>query len=221
MTYFTKDYHKFLKDLNKNNNREWFHANKKRYETSVKNPFYDFVEVMIEQLSAIDKRIVITPKDAIFRINRDIRFSKDKTPYKTQMSAILSPGGRKNRSTPGLYIQFGVEDVRLYSGMYMVDKKVLQRIREKIVSHPKEFKKLITTKKFVNHFGEIHGEKNKRIPKEFQESAAQQPLLFNKSFYYFATFKPTIVEEPKLPKLLIDHFKAAQPLNAFLAEALD
>ena len=137
------------------------------------------------------------------------------------MSAILSPGGRKNRSTPGLYIQFGVEDVRLYSGMYMVDKKVLQRIREKIVSHPKEFKKLITTKKFVNHFGEIHGEKNKRIPKEFQEPAAQQPLLFNKSFYYFATFKPTIVEVPKLPKLLIDHFKASQPLNAFLAEALD
>lgn len=222
MAYFTKEYLQFFKGLKKNNNREWFHANKKQYESAVKKPFYDFVEKMIDQLSALDKTIVLTPKDCIFRINRDIRFSKDKTPYKTQMSAVIAPGGRKQLSgPPGLYIQFSVEDVRIYSGMYRLEKKDLQNIREAIASQPKEFAKLIKAKKFVNKFGEIHGEKNKRLPKEFQEAAEQQALLYNKSFYYFAQFKADLVLDPKLPKILVDHYKAAQPLNAFFRAAME
>ncbi|MEM9823329.1 MAG: DUF2461 domain-containing protein, partial [Bacteroidota bacterium] len=204
-----------------NNHREWFHANKKRYETDVKKPFYAFVELMIDQLAALDRTILLTPKDCIFRINRDIRFSKDKTPYKTQMSAIISPGGRKALSgPPGLYLQFSVEDARIYSGLYQIEKKDLQNIREAIASQPKEFAKLIKAKKFVDTFGEIHGEKNKRLPKDLREAAEAQPLIYNKSFYYFASFPPDFILDPQLPQILVKHFKAAQPLNAFLRAAM-
>ena len=96
MAYFTKDFTKFLKDLEKNNNREWFNENKKRYEESVKEPFYNFIDEMIMRINAIDNNVAIQPKDAIFRIYKDVRFSKDKLPYKTQVSAVISPGGRKD-----------------------------------------------------------------------------------------------------------------------------
>ena len=90
MKYFTKDFAAFFKDLEKNNNREWFHENKKRYEDSVKNPFHNFVEELIGGLSDIFPTLTIQPKDAIFRIHRDVRFSKDKTPYKIHASALIS-----------------------------------------------------------------------------------------------------------------------------------
>jgi len=219
MAYFTKDFLKFIKDLNKNNNRDWFNANKSRYIEHVKEPFEAFVQVMIDEMQKLDRNVLITPKDAIFRIYRDTRFSKDKTPYKTHISAIVSRGGRKNKSSPGIYIQFSAEDARIYSGAYELDKNALQNVREGITSNLKEFNSLINDRKFKNKFGEILGEKNKRIPKEFQEIAEVQPLIANKQFYFFAKFDPEIVLDPKLTKIMIDHYKIAQPLGNFLWEA--
>ena len=219
MTYFTKDFLRFLSDLSDNNDRDWFNANKKRYEDHIKKPFEAFIEVVIDEMQKLDRHILITPKDAIFRIYRDTRFSTDKTPYKTFVSAIVSRGGRKNKSTPGIYIQFSAEDARVYSGAYELDKNELQNIRAAIASKPKEFSALINDKKFKNTFGEVRGEKNKRLPKEFEEAAKTQPLIANKQFYYFAKFEPEIIMNPKLPQIMIDHFKVAQPLGNFLWKA--
>ena len=219
MAYFTKDVLKFLKDLGKNNNRDWFKTNKNRYVEHIKEPFEAFIQVMIDEMQKLDRNVLITPKDAIFRIYRDTRFSKDKTPYKTYISAIVSRGGRKNRSSPGVYLQFSAEDARIYSGAYELDKSGLQNVREGIASNLKEFDKLINDKKFKNRFGEVQGEKNKRIPKEFQEIAKEQPLIANKQFYYFAKFEPEFILDPKLPKKLIDYYKIAQPLGDFLWNA--
>ncbi|MCB0846293.1 MAG: DUF2461 domain-containing protein, partial [Bacteroidetes bacterium] len=105
MPYFTPDYIAFFEELARNNTKEWFDQNRSRYEKSVKKPFYAFVERMIDLISEDDPAVMITPKDAIFRINRDIRFSNDKTPYKTNFSAVVSPGGRKEMVTPGLYFE--------------------------------------------------------------------------------------------------------------------
>ena len=219
MAYFTKDVLKFLKDLDKNNNRDWFNANKDRYVEHIKEPFEAFIQVMIDEMQKLDRNVLITPKDAIFRIYRDTRFSKDKTPYKTYISAIVSRGGRKNRSSPGVYLQFSAEDAKIYSGAYELDKNGLQNVREGIASNLKEFDKLINDKKFKNKFGEVQGEKNKRIPKEFQEVAKEQPLIANKQFYYFAKFEPEFILDPKLPKKLMDYYKVAQPLGNFLWNA--
>ena len=136
MSYFSPDFIQFFKDLRSNNEREWFHANKKRFETTVKKPFESFISDVIELLSVHDKHILITPKEAIFRIYRDTRFSKDKTPYKTHMSAVVSRGGRKDLTSPGVYLECNDEHFRIYSGVYMPNSKQLQRIREAIASQP-------------------------------------------------------------------------------------
>ena len=221
MSYFTKDFLGFLNELAANNEREWFKANKKRFDESVKAPFEAFVGEMIDRLSADDKRIMLTPKDAIFRIYRDTRFSKDKTPYKTHMAAVISPGGRKDFSTPGgIYIQLGADASRVYAGVYQPDSKQLQLIREHIVSNMKSFEKLVNNKEFKKRFGEVRGDKNKRIPKEFREAAKEQSLLFNKAFYFFADLKPSQITRKDLPDKVMDLYYASKPLAAFLGKAM-
>lgn len=221
MSYFTSEYINFFKELAANNHREWFHENKKRYEAAVKKPFHQFIEVMIDHVRAVDPDVLITPKDAIFRINRDIRFSPDKTPYKTHMAAIISAGGRKDKTKPGLYLQFGPEDARIYGGAYMPDKHQLQGIREAIVREPEKFSQLINNKAFKEKYGEIHGEEHKRLPKEFKEAAEQQPLLYKKSFYYFAKFEPEMILRDDLVDLVMSYYHTGKPLGDFLAKAIE
>ena len=218
MPYFTQDFIAFFQELSSNNNREWFHANKKRYEQSVKLPFKHFVEEIIDRVGADDPNVIITAKDSIFRINRDIRFSPDKTPYKTQMSAIVSAGGKKDKSVPGLYFQFGAEDARLYSGAHMLEKNTLQNIREGIAANLKEFDRLINDPPFKQKWGNIQGDKHKRLPKELKAAAEQQPLIFNKSFYYFVQLEPEIILKEELADMIMDYYFAANPLKAFFVK---
>jgi len=218
---FTKEYIKFFKELEKNNDREWFHANKKRYEAHVKDPFNAFVQKMIDLIQPVDPTVLITPKEAVFRIYRDTRFSKDKTPYKTRMSAVISAGGRKNLSKPGIYIELGPKEIGLFSGAYRPDKKQLQGIRETIASDPKAFRKLIESKKIKSLFGEMQGEKNKRIPKEFNEIAEVEPLIFHKSYYLHATMPASSMLEKNFSKEVLKYYKVAQPFGKYLAEAMN
>ncbi len=220
MSYFTSAFLQFFQELRNNNDRDWYHTNKKRFETAVKIPFEAFIADCIDLLSAQDNRIMITPKEAIFRIYRDTRFSKDKTPYKTHMSAIISPGGRKDMTSPGIYLECSDQHFRIYSGVYMPDAKQLQRIREAIASEPDHFASLLKDKTFKKHFGDIQGEKNKRIKKEFLELAEKQPLLYNKQFYYFAEFPAETLLDKKLTKIVEKHFLASRPLSEFFAAAL-
>lgn len=221
MGFFTKDYVDFLQELVRNNDRDWFNANKKRYEKSVKEPFTVFVQTMIDRVQEKDASVVITPKDAMFRIYRDTRFSKDKTPYKTHMSAIISAGGRKHMIKPGIYIQFGAEDARIYSGAYQLDKNQLQGVREAIASDLKGFERLLKAKDFKEKFGEIHGDEHKRLPKEFQEAAKKQPLLYKKSFYFFAKFEPDVILKDNIADIMMEYYLAAQPLGRFFASAAE
>jgi len=143
MKYFDKNFIDFLKELPANNNSEWFNTNRKRYETEVKKPFEFFVTDLIHKMKAHFPVLDITHKDAIFRINRDIRFSKDKSPYKIHVSAAVAPGGKKDLTNPGLYIQLSAEDVRLYSGLYELSNLDLEKIRVKIASETDRFLKII------------------------------------------------------------------------------
>jgi len=220
MKFFNQDFIKFFEELTKNNNRDWFHSQKKRYETSVKLPFAQFVQEIINRIHDQDQTVTMEAKEAIFRINRDIRFSKDKSPYKTHMAAIVSSGGKKDMTTPGIYLQLSAEDARLYSGVYMADKNQIQQMREHIASHLDEFDQLINQSDFKKKFGEIHGEKNKRLPKEFQELEKQQPLIANKSFYYFAKFKPQEILKENFADTILNYYKTTFGLKGFFTEAL-
>lgn len=220
MTHFTPDFIQFLRELPANNNRDWFLENKKRYEKSVKIPFEKFISELIDELKKEDTRLKdITAKECIFRINRDVRFSKDKSPYKIHVSALISPTGRKSVNGFGIYIELSGEHARLYSGAYMPSPDFLLKIRQKIYDEPERLEKLVSDKKFKQHFGEIRGEKNKRINKPFSEIADQHPLILNKSFYYFKEYEPEIVLENDFVKQLIEGYKIIQPLNRFFEEA--
>jgi len=220
MKYFTKDFAAFFKDLEKNNNREWFLENKNRYENSVKNPFHDFVEGLIGSLSDTFPNLTIEPKDAIFRIYKDVRFSKDKTPYKIHASALISEGGKKDKTKPGFYVQVNHVDVRVYSGCHVLDKDQLTGVRSQIASNQKQFMKLISEKKFTDTFGEILGEKNKRLPPEFAELEKDLPLIANKSFYYFFKLSPKVLVQDDLIDMLVTKYHVATPLNNFLLQGI-
>ena len=114
MTYFSIDFLDFFKELAGNNHKDWFDLNRKRYEANIKKTFEVFITDLITQINKHDEKIEITYKEAIFRINRDVRFSKNKEPYKLNRSAIISPKGKKDKAFPGLYLEMGPEHYRIY-----------------------------------------------------------------------------------------------------------
>ncbi|UCE93026.1 MAG: DUF2461 domain-containing protein [Flavobacteriaceae bacterium] len=220
MAFFTPDYLEFFKELAANNNKEWFDENRKRYETVVREPFKEFITLLIAELGKGDESLGLSAKDAIFRINRDIRFSKDKTPYKLQNSAILSKEGRKNKNYPGIYLEFGPERLAFYGGIYMPDSKQTLKVRSFFKAHARELQSLLSDKNFKHDFGEIHGEKSKRIPKELQEEAKSQPLIMNKQWYYYKELSPEIILSEDLLDTILDLDAKSRPMKEFLIRAI-
>lgn len=213
---FTPDFLNFFIELAPNNNKDWFDQNRSRYEKNVKEPFKYFVQQLITEFSKMDPKFKETePKDCIFRINRDIRFSKDKSPYKLQVSAVISPEGKKSRAIDGIYIELTPEHVRVYGGVYEVDKDDLQSIRKGIAKNLNEFRKLISNQDFRKVFGELRGEKNKVLPKELKNAGEQEPLMYNKQWYFFIEFDPEIILEQDLIKRVIEVYKVARPVEQF------
>lgn len=215
----SKAYCDFFKELAANNEKDWFHANKKRYEKDVKAPFTQLVKDVIEKMKKIDPEIDIEPKEAIFRINRDIRFSKDKSPYKTYMAAVVSRGGRKDTTVPGVYFHVEADEMWIGGGCYSPEKDLLHKIRSAVAADPKRVKKITEAKKFQETYGGIQGEKNKILPKEFKDAAEDMPLLYNKSFHYMANYKgQKNITRDDLAGFIVDHYKAAEGWNTFLME---
>lgn len=221
MPHFTTTYPKFFKDLTKNNTTAWFNENRKTYEQEVKKPFTAFIEELIARIQKIDKTVQIKAADAVTRINKDIRFSKDKIPYNLYMGAIISRYGRKSKEYPGIYIQLGADKIMIFGGAYQVEKESLHKIRTAIAKNGAGFQKAITNAAFVKKFGSIQGEKNKVLPPEFKALMEKQPLIANKGFYFFAELPAKHITDPKLVDLIMDYFAAGKPVNDFLVQALE
>ena len=220
MQYFSPDFFHFFEQLEDNNHKAWFDEHKQQYVQNVKDPFNAFIGEIISRVSLLDPRVTISPKEAIFRIYRDVRFSKDKTPYKNHVSAVISPKGRKDLSSAGIYIELNKDQMKIYSGMYKPDKEQLYKIREAIARDLSHFSSLIEDPAFKKSFGVIRGEQNVRIPKEFKEAAEVQPLLFNKQLYYFATIEKATILGDQLPDEVIKYYEISRPLSDFFKEAL-
>jgi uncharacterized protein (TIGR02453 family) len=216
MIYFTKDFINFFNDLEKNNNKEWFHANKKRYETYVKKPMQEFMTDLIAELQKFDVEIDADPKKCIGRINRDVRFSNDKTPYNVRMMAHIYKG-TKTDPLPVIAFQLGATEMAIMSGYYNPEKEKIQRIRDKIKSDTATFKKIYSDKEFVSKFGTICGESLKRIPAEYQETFELEPLVANKQFYFMKKLNSDLILTDELLRVLIDHYKVAKPVNEFFS----
>ncbi|MBQ4822008.1 DUF2461 domain-containing protein [Aquimarina sp. MMG016] len=220
MQYFTEDFIGFFQELSSNNHKDWFHANKKRYEASVKKPFEVFVGVMISAIQRYDPDLKVEPKDCILRINRDIRFSKDKSPYNLHYTAFISRGGRKDKSIPGIFLRFSPEMVGIMGGCFGPSKEQLHNIRTTISRDGSGFRKLLEDKDFVQKFGEIRGETIKRIPKEWQDAHKKEPLIANKQFYFVGEEAPSLITSESLVEELMNYWKVMWPVNEYLTKAI-
>ena len=221
MQYFTKDYLDFFKELSKNNNKEWFHSQKKRYEQSVRHPFLHFVSDLIQEVQKHEPSLRLEPKDCISRINRDIRFAKDKTPYNLHMTCFVSAGGKKDKSKPGIYLRFATDMLGIMGGCFAPDKEQLRAIRQAIINENKQMHQLLAAKPFKSKFGGFQGEVMKRIPKEYREAAEKEPLLLNKQFYFVAEAKSTLITSKNLLSELMDYYQVMKPMNDFLRGILE
>ncbi len=211
----------FLKELAENNDRDWFHANKNRYEAAVKVPFETLVAQILSQIGQKDERfLLVLPKNCIYRIHRDTRFSPDKTPYKTHVSASISPQGTKNKEFPGFYLQLGGDQILLGGGAYFLEKETLKKVRHYIASDLEEFESVMTEENFVKKFGGIKGEANKRLEADFQAVFAQQPLIANKQFYFMSTFEPDILLKNDFASFITEYYLAAEKVIHFLEKAI-
>lgn len=215
------EFFEFFKKLAANNNKEWFDVNRKNYELHVKIPFEKLVQSLLEELSKSNKELsLLKPSDCIFRINRDIRFSNDKTPYKLNRSAAISNGGKKNMDFAGFYFEIGPGECAMYAGLYMPSKENVEKIREHIVQNKTQFLKILNEPGFVKKFGQLQGKGQKRLAPQWKEHATELPVLFQTQFYISHQFSPENAMNTDLLELLLDLNKSAAALNDFLNKAI-
>lgn len=214
-----QSYIQFFMELAPNNHKTWFDANKSRYQNDIKAPFEALVEELIMKLKKSDDLGDLQAKDCIFRINKDVRFSKDKTPYKTQMSALITKGGKKEMTRPGLYFEIGPEETNIYSGVYMPDKNQLEAIRDLILKQQTKFNKIIADKDFIKNFKEIKGDKSKIIAPKYKAIVDQQPLILNKQFYITHQIETQKLIKKDMADYIVEVYKTAKEFNQFLLQA--
>lgn len=210
----------FLTDLSVNNNREWYNANKKRYEESREKVLF-LTEVLINEIRKFDPEIpVLDPKDCVFRIFRDVRFSNDKRPYKTNFGAFIAKGGRKSINA-GYYFHIDPTGSFAGGGVYMPANEPLKAIREYIAENGEEFLDIIQDKNFKKIYPELMDDKLKTAPKGFPKDHEFIDLLRYKSFVFSNQFNKSQVSANNYIELLVQSFKTLQPVNKFLNDALD
>lgn len=208
----------FLKALKKNNNRDWFAKNKHLYEDA-KNDFENFVGELIEKISDFDPTVIgLQPKECTFRIYKDIRFSKDKTPYKTNMGAAINEGGRK-MPLPGYYFHLQPGGCFLAGGLYLPTGDKLLAVRNAIVRTKGELQKILNSKDFKKYW-KLWEDKLKTAPKGFPKDHPDVELLKFKSFIAVHEIGDEIALSSKAIDYSAKAFKTVKPLLDFLGEAV-
>ncbi len=220
--FFKPELFSFLRDLKENNNRIWFEAHKDRYENAVKGPLFEFIEGFADRLPAISPHYQAIPRmngGSMFRIYRDIRFSKDKTPYKTAAALHFRHESARDVHTPGFYLHLEPGEVFVGCGIWKPTGETLSRIRNRIAEHPDQWLKARDDKNFRSVF-KLGGESLVRPPKGYDPD---HPLIEDlKRKDYLASVELT--EKRALQPDFLDHYvelclKAA-PFMKFLTESI-
>ena len=208
---------KFLVELSFNNDKPWFDKNRAEYQI-LRLEFIDFMQELISGISSFDASVkAVKAKQTLFRINRDVRFSNNKNPYKTHFSAAIAGGGRHS-SLPIYYVQLGAEESVVAGGIYYPESDQLATIRRFIALNPKKANALLKNKTLLEHFTGLDSDAVLlRFPKGFSEGSS---LLKYKSFTVSRAFDAFGMESDVLRDELISSFQKLQPLHKFLREAL-
>ena len=209
----------FLRNLAKNNNKIWLDANKDKY-LKAKDDFESFVSLLIKKISAFDSDIKeVQAKECVFRLNRDIRFSKDKTPYKTNMGASINRGGKKSLYA-GYYFHLEPGNKSFAGGgLWMPMSPELKKVRQEIDYNFDEFKKIIKSRKFITQYGELESSSDMKltnIPREYEKTNPAAEYLKLKSFIATKSISDGELTDKSLLSNTARAFEALAPLIKFL-----
>ena len=214
----------FLKELKKNNNKPWFDLNRKKYE-SAKADFAAFIQQVIDLHGKKDPGISgLLAKDCMFRINRDTRFAKDKSPYKTNFGASINKGGKKAWNTAGYYFHLEPGSCFTGGGIYMPEPDVLKKIRQEIDYNLPAFKKILSAKKFSTVYKELNKSPEyllSRVPKGFEADNPAAEYLKLKSYIAMVPLSNTDLTSKDLVKKTVAAFDALQPLIEFINQGVE
>ena len=220
--YFNSDTFLFLKDLAENNDREWFQENKQRYEEHIKDPAMCFIADFGAVLNKISKHFSADPRPvggSLFRIYRDVRFSKDKSPYKTNAGIQFRHIQGKDAHAPGYYLHLEPDNVFAAVGIWHPDSKTLARIREAIAEHPSDWKRAARGRLFQSRF-ELSGDSLRSAPKGFKPDHPMIEDLRRKDYIGKAPLSQEEVTGPKVVKIFEEKCRAGSSFVRFLCATL-
>jgi uncharacterized protein (TIGR02453 family) len=211
----------FLRRLKRNNNRDWFEKHKHEYEAEVKLPMQSLIASLQPYFESFAPQFDINPRRSLFRIYRDIRFSKDKTPYKTHVAAhFVLRGKPKGVEGSGFYLHIEPGEIFLGGGIYMPDNDQLKKIRKAIVDRSREFLAIVRNRDFMKRFKQIEGERLQRVPRGYDPSHPMAEWLKLKQFFVGVGWKEETCRKKSFVKDIAKVYKDAAPLVAFLNDAM-
>ena len=207
---------RFLRALKRNNRREWFEAHRGDYEQYVRQPMTAIVERLAVDLRAFAPELVASPKVSMYRIYRDTRFSDNKTPYKTHVSALFPTRGLPKHEGAATYLRIAPEGVRIGGGLYRPQPPQLVAVREHIAGHVGQLRAIVKSPAFRKQFGALEGDRLTRVPRGYAKDHPAADYLKFKNFVAGADFPATLATSPAFYKTLLTVFRQVVPLTRFL-----
>ena len=222
MTFFTDDSAAFWRALAKNNSKVWFDENRQAYERHLKAPYSELAQAVVEQLKELEPEFTIEPEQAVYRINRDIRFSADKTPYKTELPITVGRSQKHDPDWPAYTVRISVDRIAVAGGLYAPGTELRDKVRGYLGQHLADLKKVERrSTRFAKTFGVLHGDAHKRVPAELRELVEIEPRVLNKQWVFWAEFTDSkLFTDPKLDQFILDKWEAARPAQEFLKAAV-
>ena len=210
----------FLQDLSDNNNREWFNDNRVRYHEN-RDKIIFLIDVLINEIKVFDPEIAgVNPKDCMYRIFRDVRFSKDKRPYKTNFGGFIAKGGRKS-IYPGYFFHIEVKHSLVGGGVYMPQPEQLKAIRNYVAEFGTDFLEIINTPAFKKIYPEMYDHQLKTVPRGFPKNHEFINLIKYKSFVFAKKTDNKIIRENRFVEDTVQAYRQLRNANIFLHEALE
>jgi len=217
---FPKEAIAFLRGLKRNNRREWFQARKDVYQAKVKAPTLEMAAALNEHLLRFAPGYVTDPQKAVFRIYRDTRFSRDKTPYKTNTSAVFTRRGLGKGACAGLYFSVSAEEIEVAGGFFMPRPEHFLKVRNHLAEHHARFRVILQDRRLRAAMGELWDQKFARLPKGYSADHPAADLLLYKHWVLYKLLDPALAATPRLFKEVLKRFRLLIPFVDFLNEPL-
>ena len=217
---FSREALAFLKDLEQNNTREWFHPRKEEFEALLRNPMLELAAALNAALARFAPEYVTEPKKAVMRIYRDTRFSASKTPYKDRLAASFGRHGLDETGGAEFYFSVNHKVVEIAGGLYHPEKEILMSVRSRLADSSDDFNKLVKNHKLQKRMGGLQGEELSRAPKGFAPDHPAINLIKKKSWVFFAQLEPEVAISPNLLPEIASRFEVLVPVLEYFNDPL-